>query len=1611
MTLVTINPSASNHDAWESGAAAVTLTGQVKVIVGTAWAGLLLPAVAVPAGATIDSATLYYKSASTSRDDPDFNWYASNVDSAGVFTTTNSDISGRARTTAVTQDTATAIGTTDYRTVTITTQIAEVTARGGWATGNNIALIGAARSANCDAWLSSWDTVGTTAWYVEINYTANKFTREITASGDDGAETTGGSMVLATTTMDGDSVGDIIGLMFRGVAVPAGATVTTAVLKVWPNDAGRHSPNVTIKGQYNPANFASTGSNFSSGRTLTTASVSWVATNIGTAAYKSSPELKTILQEIVDTSGWATGGSVAFFLSQNSSSGWLRIASWDHDTDPPAQLYVEWTTAKTIAPAGLAVGVGIGGATVWNHRVIAAVGTGDDDATESSGGVVSLSAIGRVDSDTPITGYILRALNLPTSTIIVTAAYARVYTYDTSLDSPNLTIRGQAAPANFAATSNNLSSRTKTSAGVTWSAADIGTGTKDSPDIKTVIQEIVNNGSWAATRDAALYLIDNGGGGALWIHVYESTGDNQPQLVIDWQFGSNIAPAGQAVGVTLGTATVGRGAVNLSPSGKAVTVGKGTATVGRGAVSLAPAGKAVGVALGTAAVGRGTVSLAPAGKAVGVALGTAAVGRGTVSLAPSGKAVTVGIGTAALSRKIVPAGKAVAVGMGTASVGRGAVAVAPSGQAVSVGIGTAAVSRAAWQIAPSGKAVGVGMGTASVGRGTVSVAPSGKAVGVGIGTATVAKVALLIAPAGREVAIGIGAVAVAVVGPQEIAPEGKAVVAGIGAPAVGLRGIGLNALTTMTSSDTGTNWTLEHVAGGVNRLAVVVMHAMRTTVGNLAASATYDGQAMTLVASQVYGDDPRTRTYGVFVFALVNPPLGAATVAVATVQTVRAMALAAMTLANVSQSAATAATGVANIVASTAATAGVAGALAGSWLVGGATMRGGDLTFTPGAGGTEAYELASGASTTADITATGGYRPLAAAGAATWLATANALDYGVAAAVEIRQALAVYAPGLAVGAVPGGVTVRVEAIRPAGLAVTAAPGAPVVALADALALYPAGLAAGLALGEATVEIGGVVVASAGLAVGLALGAPGVAQVVAPSGLAVSAALGAAGVVGSATALAVAGLAVGVGLGGARVWSHRLVVAVSEDGYETPAGAVFLATTSLNVEVSQPWVALASGPLDMPNAATVVGTRIEMQTITYDDPALEAGCELSAAPAAVAATAHNISGRTLAGPRARWEASNVGQGTVLSPNLAAPAQAVVNLPEWTPGARLMLVLHDLGAGGWLRWYSADAGLSFRPRVIVDWQFGAADLELVPAGLAVGATTGEVLVGAGAVNVTATGQAVGVAAGEAVVGGGAVGVMAVGLAVGLAVGEAAVVGGLLVVEAEGLAVAVAAGLPLVGTGVRPAGLLVAAEAGTHLVGRGGTEISPAGLAVAVAVGAPAVGRGGLVVAPAGLAVAVAVGAPTVGQLVQPAGQAVAVAAGIAVVVHVARPEGLAVAVVIGAPAVGRGVATIAPAGVGLAAAAGTHLVGRGGTEISPAGQVVGVGIGAPAVARRLEFVRPAGLTVGAVFGAAMVALARQPWRLTLGPRGNGLTLDERGRALTLDERGNELTVEDR
>ena len=153
----------------------------------------------------------------------------------------------------------------------------------------------------------------------------------LTITRDDYAEETNsnGSMYLTSSDLELCYDGHLqtVGVHFNAVNVPQGATITKAYIQFQVDEATTGSVTVTIEGQDadNPSTFSSTDYDVTS-RTRTSASVSWSPPDWNTVgdegADQQTSELKTIVQEIVNRSGWSSGNSMVFIFSNNNTSAY-----------------------------------------------------------------------------------------------------------------------------------------------------------------------------------------------------------------------------------------------------------------------------------------------------------------------------------------------------------------------------------------------------------------------------------------------------------------------------------------------------------------------------------------------------------------------------------------------------------------------------------------------------------------------------------------------------------------------------------------------------------------------------------------------------------------------------------------------------------------------------------------------------------------------------------------------------------------------------------------------------------------------------------------------------------------------------------------------------------------------------------------------------------------------------------------------------------------------------------------------------------------------------------------------------------------------------------------
>lgn len=159
----------------------------------------------------------------------------------------------------------------------------------------------------------------------------------------------GGSMSLGSSDLElitDRSTQQLVGMRFTGLMIPQGATITNAYVQFTVDETDSRTTNLTFRGQDadDAASFSSSSGNISS-RPTTSASVAWSPpawNSVGAAgANQRTPDLSTIIQEIVDRVGWASGNDLVIIVS---GSGERTAESYDGDSSKAPLLHVEYQT-------------------------------------------------------------------------------------------------------------------------------------------------------------------------------------------------------------------------------------------------------------------------------------------------------------------------------------------------------------------------------------------------------------------------------------------------------------------------------------------------------------------------------------------------------------------------------------------------------------------------------------------------------------------------------------------------------------------------------------------------------------------------------------------------------------------------------------------------------------------------------------------------------------------------------------------------------------------------------------------------------------------------------------------------------------------------------------------------------------------------------------------------------------------------------------------------------------------------------------------------------------------------------------------------------------------
>ncbi|MCD6188230.1 MAG: VWA domain-containing protein [Desulfuromusa sp.] len=163
----------------------------------------------------------------------------------------------------------------DPQTPDLTEIVQKIVNRSGWSSGNAMVFF---INGSGHRTAVSYDGSRSAAPLLHVEYAGGESETRIDQGTDDAEEASDGSISLISPDLEltYDGTNQIVGLRFRSVALPEGATITNAYIKLTVDEAQNETTNLVIQGEAadNPQTFTTDPGNIS-GRTRSTAQVEW----------------------------------------------------------------------------------------------------------------------------------------------------------------------------------------------------------------------------------------------------------------------------------------------------------------------------------------------------------------------------------------------------------------------------------------------------------------------------------------------------------------------------------------------------------------------------------------------------------------------------------------------------------------------------------------------------------------------------------------------------------------------------------------------------------------------------------------------------------------------------------------------------------------------------------------------------------------------------------------------------------------------------------------------------------------------------------------------------------------------------------------------------------------------------------------------------------------------------------------------------------------------------------------------------------------------------------------------------------------------------------------
>jgi len=320
-----------------------------------------------------------------------------------------------------------------------------------------------------------------------------------------------------------------LGLRYQDLNIPRGAVITNAYIRFSSNGFNSGATNLTFSGELtdNSTTFSETSNNISA-RTKTSNSVLWDTDNDWPVSGETvvSPDLSSIVQEIVDQSAWCGGNSLNIILDGegiSTSSARVSPAFEDGEGLTPQLVVVYDDTTATGCVKG---------------KLSYQVDSQNNNAEERSNGYQSTgSELTFDDGANRYMGVRFRNIALPKDATIINA-YLEFTAYQNSPGSyASFNIAGvnQNDPNSFRSYPRYLLRDKPKTASIAWTSIPrwYKNYTYQSPSVASIVEDIVGRGGWDAGND--MMFVFSNFVGVRGAYTYNGKPSSTVSLVVEYQ--------------------------------------------------------------------------------------------------------------------------------------------------------------------------------------------------------------------------------------------------------------------------------------------------------------------------------------------------------------------------------------------------------------------------------------------------------------------------------------------------------------------------------------------------------------------------------------------------------------------------------------------------------------------------------------------------------------------------------------------------------------------------------------------------------------------------------------------------------------------------------------------------------------------------------------------------------------------------------------------------------------------------------------------------------------------------------------------------------------------